>query len=113
MTPKFQQFIKNWLTDHKNTLGVRSRKAEIELNAIKREWRRNMCVCVYTEKKRGCFCVLSCSVMSDSFATTGTVAHQAPLSMEFPRQEYWSGLSFPPWDLPDPGIEPMSHVVVV
>ena len=38
-----------------------------------------------------------------------TVAHQAPLSMGFPRQEYWSGLSFPsPGDLPDPGIEPMS-----
>ena len=38
-----------------------------------------------------------------------TVAHQAPLSMEFSRQEHWSGLPFPPpGDLPDPGIEPMS-----
>ena len=38
-----------------------------------------------------------------------TVAHQALLSKEFPRQEYWNGLSFPsPWDLPDPGIKPMS-----
>ena len=38
-----------------------------------------------------------------------TVAHQAPLSMEFSRQEYWSGLLFsPPGDLPDPGIEPSS-----
>ena len=35
-----------------------------------------------------------------------TVAHQAPLSMGFSRQEYWSGLPFPsPGDLPDPGIE--------
>ena len=34
--------------------------------------------------------------MSDSFATPWTVACQAPLSMEFPRQEYWSGLPFPP-----------------
>ena len=35
------------------------------------------------------------------------VAHQAPLSMGFPRQEYLSGLPFPsPGDLPDPGIEP-------
>ena len=35
-----------------------------------------------------------------------TVAHQAPLSIGFPRQEYWSGLSFPsPGDLPNPGIE--------
>ena len=38
-----------------------------------------------------------------------TVAHQAPLSMEFFWQEYWSGLPFPsPWDLPNPGIEPVS-----
>ena len=36
---------------------------------------------------------------------------QAPLSMGFPRQEYWSGLPFPPpGDLPDPGIEPESPV---
>ena len=39
------------------------------------------------------------------------VARQAPLSMEFSKQEYWSGLPYPPpGDLPDPGIEPMSHV---
>ena len=38
-----------------------------------------------------------------------TVAHQAPLSMGFPRQEYWSGLPFPsPGDVPNPGIEPAS-----
>ena len=38
-----------------------------------------------------------------------TVANQAPLSMEFPRQEYWSGLLFPfPGALPDSGIEPRS-----
>ena len=43
------------------------------------------------------------------FVTTWTVPHQAPLSMGFSRQEYWSGLSFPsPGDLPDPGIEPRS-----
>ena len=43
------------------------------------------------------------------FATPWTVACQAPLSMEFSRQEYWSGLPFPsPGDLPDPGIEPGS-----
>ena len=40
------------------------------------------------------------------FVTLWTVAHQAPLSMRFPRQDYWSGLPFPPLgDLPDPGIE--------
>ena len=43
------------------------------------------------------------------FATPWTVAHQAPLSMGFLRQEYWSGWKFPPpGDLPDPGIEPLS-----
>ena len=43
------------------------------------------------------------------FSTPWTVAHQAPLSMGFSRQEYWSGLPFPsPGDLPDPGIEPRS-----
>ena len=43
------------------------------------------------------------------FATPWTVAHQTPLSMGFPRQEYWSGLTFPsPGDLPDPGIKPLS-----
>ena len=38
-----------------------------------------------------------------------TVARQAPLPVEFPRQEYWSGLPFPtPGDLPEPGIKPQS-----
>ena len=46
--------------------------------------------------------------MSDS-VTPWTVAHQAPLSTEFSRQEYWSVLPFPsPGHLPDPGIEPGS-----
>ena len=49
-----------------------------------------------------------CSIMYNS-VTPWTVAHQASLSMEFPRQEYWSGLPFSaPGDLPDPGIEPVS-----
>ena len=44
------------------------------------------------------------------FAAPWTVACQAPLSMEFSRQEYWSGLPFPiPGDLLDPGIESMSY----
>ena len=46
------------------------------------------------------------------FATPWTVAHQAPLAMEFLRQEYWNGLSFPPpGDLPDPGIKPASSAL--
>ena len=56
--------------------------------------------------------------MSDSmrlilslFATSWTIACQVPLSMGFPRQESWSGLSFPTLgDLPDPGIKPVSLV---
>ena len=67
-----------------------------------------MCVCV-------CVCVYvyiyeseSCSVVSDS-ATPWTVAHKAPLSMEFSGQGYWSGLPFPTLGhLPDPGIKPES-----
>ena len=49
------------------------------------------------------------SVMSDSCVTTWAIARQAPLSMGFSRQEYWSGLPFPsPENLPNPGIEPWS-----
>ena len=44
-----------------------------------------------------------CSFVSDSFVTPMTVALQGPLSMGFPRQEYWRGLPFPPLeDLPNP-----------
>ena len=50
-----------------------------------------------------------CSVVSNSFVNSWTTACQAPLFMEFPKQEYWSGLLFPsPGDLPYPGIKPSS-----
>ena len=67
-----------------------------------------MCVCVCV-----CVCVCRKKVMLLSrvqlFATTWTVAYQAPPSMESSRQEYWSGLPFPsPEDLPNPGIKPES-----
>ena len=43
-----------------------------------------------------------------------TIAHQAPLSMKFSRQEYWSGLPFPsPGDLPNPGIKPKFPALLV
>ena len=49
--------------------------------------------------------MLSCVRLS---VTTWTVAHQAPLSVGFSRQEYWTGLPFPhPGDLPNPGTEPL------
>ena len=57
-----------------------------------------------------CDCVLvaqSCL----TFTIPWTISHQAPLSIEFSRQEYWSGLPFPsPGDLPNPGMEPPSLV---
>ena len=52
-----------------------------------------------------CACMLSRGRL---FAALWTVALQAPLPMGFPRQEYWSGLPFPPpRHLPNPGVEPM------
>ena len=57
-----------------------------------------LCVCVLVAQ----LCLILCDPL-------GTVAHQDPLSMEFSRQEYWSGLPcLPPGDLSDPGIEPGS-----
>ena len=57
-----------------------------------------MCVCVLVAKP----CLTLCDPMD-------CVAHQAPLSIGFPRQEYWSGLPSPsPGDLPDPGLKPGS-----
>ena len=69
---------------------------------------------LYQENPRGsfgkalCKIVFVCSVASD-FVTPWTAAHQASLSVGFPRQEYWSGLPFSsPGALPDPGMEPTS-----
>ena len=65
-----------------------------------------MCVCV-------CVCVCARTHTQSLshvclFGTPWTVAHQAPLSVKFSRQEYWSGLPFlPPADLPNTGIEPV------
>ena len=53
-------------------------------------------------------CVLCCSCHVWLFETPWTIACQAPLSIEFSRQEYWSGLPFPP---PNAVVEPMSHYV--
>ena len=63
------------------------------------------------ERVRSMRCMCVCSVMSDSLGPPWTVARQAPLSMDFFRQEYWSGLPFPsPRDLLNPGIQPISPV---
>ena len=58
--------------------------------------------------------MLSCFSHVQLFATLWTVARQAPQSMGFSRQEYWSGLPcFPPGDLPDPGVKPLSPALQV
>ena len=55
------------------------------------------------------FCMISCSIMSDSFAVLWTATHQTPLFMGLSRPEYWSELPFPPpRGLPEPGIKPVS-----
>ena len=60
--------------------------------------------CVYSLSSGG-LVAKSCPTL----ATPWIAAHQAPLSMGFPRQEYWGGLPFPsPGDLPHPGIKPRS-----
>ena len=64
-----------------------------------------------------CVCVCHTRIVFSHvqiLVTLWTVACQAPLSMGFFRQEYWSGLTFPsPGDLPDPGIEPASLALQV
>ena len=70
----------------------------------------------WLEQSRGLNCSYCCWSLSPIrlFSTPGTVAHQAPLSTGFPRQEYWSGVpQAPPGDLPDPGIEPVSPALQV
>ena len=67
-----------------------------------------VCVCVCA-RARACVRACMCVCDSLSFVTPWTVVHQSPLSMEFSKQEYWSGLPIPyREDLPDPGIEPES-----
>ena len=68
---------------------------------MRRIFLRNFSKCLYARAMLSHFSRVRLSV------TLWTVACQAPLSMGFSRQEYWSGLPFPfPGDLPDPGIEP-------
>ena len=56
-----------------------------------------------------CLVAKSCPIFFDLM---DSIAHHAPLSLGFPRQEYWSALPFPsPGDLPDPGIESISPVL--
>ena len=81
--------------------------------------REGMCVYIslihfIVQQKLTQFCkaivlLFSRKVKPNTFGTPWTSAHQPPLSMGFPRQEYWSGLPFPsPGNLPNSGIEPAS-----
>ena len=64
-----------------------------------------VCMCMHAQPLKSC---------QICFAMPWTVAHQAPLSMKFSRQEYWSGLPFSPsGDLPRPGIEPVVPVACI
>ena len=62
-------------------------------------------------KERSYSCVCVCAQLCLTLCDSMDCSLQAPLSMEIPKQEYWSGLPFPPsGDLPDPGINPASLV---
>ena len=85
-----------------------------------KQWRQNRRWCQCPETRARAFSLPGCSsynlvVLSQSrvqlFVTPWTIALRAPLSMGFPRQEYWCRLPFPPpGDLSDPGIEPSSSM---
>ena len=78
---------------------------------IKKEKVPFTCPCLYNSSSCKHFVWLLSHVRL--FATPWIEAHQAPLSMGFPRQEYRNGLSFPsPGDLVDPGIKPVSPALV-
>ena len=65
------------------------------------------------DAKYGNACMLSCFSYVQLFATLWTIARQAPLSLGFSTQEYWTGLPCPPpGDLPNPGIEPRSPALL-
>ena len=67
-----------------------------------------VCVCIHTHAHRHIrVCVCSGTQLCLTLCNPVDCTCRAPLSMEFPRQEYWNGLLFPtPGDLPDPGIVP-------
>ena len=77
----------------------------------------SLCFKVYLGKIISPLCLFCCCLVFKMYATVGitlwTVAHLTPLSMGFPRQEYWIGLPFPsPGDLSDPGIKPSSLALI-
>ena len=69
-------------------------------------WSKKMKSCILLLDYSDCCCSVS-KLYQTLFVIPWAVAYQAPLSMGFPKQKYWSGLPFSsPGDLPNPGIEP-------
>ena len=111
-----QQYMNRELPDvqagFRKGRGIRDQIASIHRIIKKaREFQKNIYFCFINYAKA--FDSVKVKVKSLSrvrlFATPRTLTYQAPWSMGFPRQEYWSGLPFPsPGDLPNPGIEPKS-----
>ena len=79
------------------------------MNSFQELLKISSCSSTWFNPYKGRSLLFSHWVMPDSFSTTWTVAHEVPLSMEFPRQEHWIRLPFPsPGDLPNLGIKPTS-----
>ena len=78
------------------------------MKSLRSPWKNSRALCTLERELLSFLAHMGALLLSrvQLFVTPWTVAWQAPLSMEFSRQEYWSGLLFPsPGDLPDPGIE--------
>ena len=96
-----------WWTAIYGVAQSRTRLKRLSSNSSKVLQRQYSALFKSTELRDRCVRVLICFSCVRLFVTLWTVACQAPLSMGFSKQEYWSGLSFPsPGDLPNPGIEP-------
>ena len=90
-------------------MNIRQQKENHKARCLSPEGETQVCVCVCVCSHM-CLCVFSHVQLS---ATPWTVTCQAPLSMGFSRQEYWSGLPFSsPGDFPDPGIKPTPSALV-
>ena len=64
----------------------------VSLMIMKQKYKRSCIICYLSFKFILCLCMLSCFSCVRFFVSLGTVAHQAPLSMKFSRQEHWSGM---------------------
>ena len=85
---------------------IKKKSVVVRVGRAQRTWGSENPLCGITRMHHACAQSLSGVQL---LATPWTVACQAPLSMGFPRQEYWSRLPFPPpGDLPHPGIKPVS-----